>query len=134
VPTAPAGNDSATAPADAQITNILWEWQSVTDRQTGQVTTVPTPEVYTLVLYPDGTLAGIAECNSFSGEWSQDNGLIITLGATTMAACSETAMDQEYLALLGQVVAGGPDGQGGLALETAGGQQRMLFASGGPVQ
>ena len=29
-------------------------------------------------------------------------------------------MDQQYLELLGSVAAGGPDGEGGLALETAG--------------
>jgi hypothetical protein len=29
------------------------------------------------------------------------------------------------------VAAGGPDGQGNLALETPGGEQRMLFVNGG---
>jgi hypothetical protein len=31
-------------------------------------------------------------------------------------------------------VAGGPDGAGGLALENAGGEQRMLFQNGGPAK
>ena len=40
---------------------------------------------------------------------------------------------REYLQLLSSVAAGGPDGAGGLALETAGGEQRMLFKNGGPA-
>jgi hypothetical protein len=31
------------------------------------------------------------------------------------------------------VAAGGPDGAGNLALETDGGEQRMLFKNGGPA-
>jgi hypothetical protein len=48
-----------------------------------------------------------------------------------MAYCGETSLDQQYLTLLGSVAAGGPDGAGGFALETAGGEQRMLFKNGG---
>ena len=39
-----------------------------------------------------------------------------------------------YLQLLSSVAAGGPDGAGNLALETAGGAQRMLFKNGGAPQ
>ena len=48
-----------------------------------------------------------------------------------MAACPEGSLDQQYLQLLGEIVAGGPDGAGGLALETAGGEKRMEFKNGG---
>ena len=51
-----------------------------------------------------------------------------------MAYCGETSMDTQYLQLLGSVAAGGPDGQGGLALETAGGAQRMEFQNGGKAK
>jgi hypothetical protein len=50
-----------------------------------------------------------------------------------MAYCGESSLDQQYLQLLGSIAAGGPDGAGGLALETAGGEQRMLFKNGGPA-
>ena len=59
------------------------------------------------------------------------SGFTIKLGATTMAYCGDASLDQQYLALLSNVAAGGPDGQGNLALETAGGEQRMLFKNGG---
>jgi hypothetical protein len=40
-------------------------------------------------------------------------------------------LGRQDLALLGSVAAAGPYGAGGLALETMGGEQRMLFKNGG---
>jgi heat shock protein HslJ len=113
------------------IQNIVWQWQSVTDRPTGETTTVSNPQDYTITFRADGTLSGKADCNTFSGTYSQANGFEITLGATTMAACGDDSLDQQYLQLLDAIVAGGPDGQGNLALENAGGEKRMLFVNGG---
>jgi heat shock protein HslJ len=132
-----AGCSSGTAapeeatPPDNPIVGIEWRWLSVSNRSTNETTTVPDPQNYTIVFNDDGTLSGRADCNNFNGTYAQDNGLIITLGATTAAACGPDSLDQQYLSILGTVVAGGPDGAGGLALETAGGEQRMLFANGG---
>jgi len=105
----------------------------VTNQSTRQTTTVLNPQNYTITFYTDGSLTGKADCNSFTGTYSQQNGFTIKLGATTMAFCGEASLDQQYLQLLGNVAAGGPDGAGGLALETAGGEQRMLFKNGGPA-
>jgi heat shock protein HslJ len=113
------------------IQNIVWQWTTVTDQ--GKTTTISNPENYTIIFNPNGTVNGKADCNSFSGVYSQQNGFTITLGPTTMAFCGEASLDQQYLQLLGSVAAGGPDGAGGLALETAGGAQRMLFKNGGPA-
>ena len=120
------------APSNS-ITGIVWQWTSVTNQTTKETTTVPNPESYTITFHVDDTLTGKADCNSFSGAYSQQNGFTITLGATTMAFCGEASLDQQYLQLLGSVAAGGPDGAGNLALETAGGEQRMLFVNGGPA-
>jgi heat shock protein HslJ len=125
---------AACAPAAApsnSITGIVWQWTSVTNQTTKATTTVPAPENYTIIFNADGTLTGKADCNNFSGTYSQTNGFSIKLGASTMAYCGETSLDQQYLQLLSSVAAGGPDGAGGLALETAGGEQRMLFKNGG---
>jgi heat shock protein HslJ len=113
------------------IQDIIWQWVSVSNKTTGETTTVPDPENYTITFHVDGTLDGKADCNNFAGTYTQDNGLIIKLGPSTMAFCGEASLDQQYLTLLGSVVAGGPDGAGGLALENAGGEQRMLFKNGG---
>lgn len=125
--------NSANQATPDPIQNIIWQWESVTDQSTGTKTVVPDPEKYTLAFYSDGKLSGKADCNMFEGTYSQQNGFTITLGASTMAFCGETSLDQQYLGLLGSVAAGGPDGAGGFALETAGGEQRMLFKNGGPA-
>lgn len=113
------------------VQNILWQWESVTNQSTGAKTAVPSPENYTITFYPDGKLSGKADCNTFDGSYSQSNGFTIKLGASTQAYCGDASLDQQYLQLLGSVAAGGPDGAGGLALETPGGEQRMLFKNGG---
>jgi hypothetical protein len=51
-----------------------------------------------------------------------------------MAACDQGSMDQQFLNLLDDVAAGGPDGAGGLMLQTAGGAQKLLFSNGGAAQ
>ena len=130
---APPPRTATTAPAST-IQNIVWEWVSVTDQTAKSTTTVPNPQNYTITFRNDGTLSGKADCNSFTGTYSQENGFSIKLGAMTMAACVEGSLDQQYVKLLGEVAAGGPDGAGGLALETAGGAQRMLFKNGGAAQ
>ncbi len=112
------------------ITGIVWQWTSATDA--GKTTTVQNPENYTIIFNTDGTLTGKADCNTFNGAYSQANGgFTIKLGASTLAFCGEASLDQQYLQLLSNVAAGGPDGAGGLALETAGGAQRMMFKNGG---
>ena len=90
------------------IQGIVWQWTSVTNQTTKETTTVPNPENYTIIFNADGTLTGKADCNSFSGTYSQTNGFTITLGASTMAFCGEASLDQQYLALLSSVAAGGP--------------------------
>jgi len=109
------------------LTGVEWQWQSVTNQTTDETTTVPNPGNYTITFNDDGTFEGKADCNNISGSWSQENGFSITVGPSTMAFCGEASLDQQYLDLLNNVAAGGPDGSGGLALETAGGEQRMLF-------
>lgn len=103
----------------------------MSNQSTGDTTTVPNPQNYTVTFNEDGTLNGLADCNNFTGSYSQENGFTITLGASTLAFCGEASLDAQYMALLGSVAAGGPDGEGGLALETAGGEQRLLFQNGG---
>jgi len=129
--TAAACAPAATPTPSNTIQGIVWQWTSVANKSTQQTTTVPNPENYTIVFNADGTLNGKADCNTFTGTYSQQNGFSITLGASTMAFCGEGSLDQQYTQLLTSVAAGGPDGAGGLALETAGGEQRMSFKNGG---
>jgi len=129
---AACGPAATPAPADT-IQGIAWQWVSVTDQSTGETTSVPNPVKYTITFNADGTLYGQADCTTFNGSYSQENGLTI-LGASATAFCGVASLDQQYLGLLNGVAAGGPDGSGGLALETAGGEQRMLFKNGGAAK
>jgi len=120
-------------PADTPtgIDGIVWQWVSVTEQTTSSTEEVPNPELYTLVLNADGTLSGRADCNTYAGTYSQEVGLEISVDEVTEEECGADSLAQEYLDLLDQVVAGGPDGAGGLALETAGGAQRVMFRDSG---
>jgi heat shock protein HslJ len=125
-----AGCGSGTEPDSASgdsITGVVWEWVSVVNQDTNETTAVPNPENYTIEFNEDGTFTGTADCNQIAGTYSTESGFSITLGPSTLAFCGEASLDTTYLDLLSNVAAGGPDGTGGLALETAGGQQRMLF-------
>ncbi len=122
------------ASSENTITDIVWQWTSVITQSTQASLTVTNPENYTITFKQDGTLEGKADCNSFSGTYSQENGFTIKLGATTLMYCGDNSLDQQYLQLLGSVAAGGPDGTGNLALETAGGAQRMIFINGGAAK
>ena len=66
---APAAAPAATS--GNTITGIVWQWLSVTDQATMQTTIVPNPASYTIIFNVDGTATGKADCNSFTGTWSQ---------------------------------------------------------------
>jgi heat shock protein HslJ len=121
-----SGSESDSASGDS-ITGVVWQWETVTNQDTNEITTVPNPENYTIEFKEDGTFTGQADCNQIAGTYSTESGFSITLGPSTLAFCGEASLDTVYLDLLSNVAAGGPDGTGGLALETAGGQQRMRF-------
>lgn len=120
-------SEPLTEPASDSIVGIVWLWESVYNRETNETDTVPDPENYTIQFKEDGTFTGQADCNAISGTYSQENGFTITLGPSTLAFCGEASLDQVYLELLNNIVAGGPDGAGGLALETPAGENRMQF-------
>lgn len=119
------------------LTGITWQWVSVDSTRTGgEMTTVPNPENYTIVFNEDGTINGLADCNSFGGTYTQEESgaFDIELGATTAMACPEGSLDAQYLELLSNVASGGPDGAGGLAMTGAGGVDYMLFRNGGTAE
>jgi heat shock protein HslJ len=136
IPAVPTATVPVTAPPQTTnpIQGINWQWVSVTDQSTGQTSVVPNLQQYTISFTADGFVNGTADCNSYTGIYSQASELTITVTTMTMATCPEGSLEQQYLQLLGSVAGGGPDGSGNLALETAGGAQRMLFQNGGPAK
>ena len=134
VETAEAGSEgSETVAADPAFHGIEWQWYELSGTAVNPAKNIPNPENYTITFNPDGTFNGKADCNQIAGTYSRENGgFSITLGPSTQAACAEGSMDQEYLRLLGSVAAGGPSGDD-LALESAGGAERMVFRNSANV-
>ncbi len=141
----PSSSEANATSDPNKVTDIVWEWEALKTnsgevdeggRPIQETTAIPNPENYTLILREDGTFSGTADCNQISGTYSTESGYSFTIGPSTMAFCGEASLDQQYLDLLGRVVAGGPDGAGGFALETPAGGERMEFRNGGaaPVQ
>lgn len=120
-------------PTKDPVQEINWQWVNIYSKLTGQIVYVPDPAGYTIIFHADGTVSGQADCNTYRGTYSDENGLSIQITTSTRAVCAEGSLEQEYLDLLNNVVAGGPDGAGNLALENAGGEKRMLFRNGGPA-
>ncbi|MDX1436859.1 MAG: META domain-containing protein [Anaerolineales bacterium] len=115
------------------ITDIEWQWVSVTEAETRNVLDVPNPENYTIIFREDGTFNGMADCNVIQGTYNipEEGQIDIQLGPTTLAFCGEDSLDQQYLALLDSVAIGSPTRDRELALETGDGALRMLFQNGG---
>ena len=129
-----ASGNSATESTEFSLTGVNWRWESMTVRgaEGEDVTTVSDPSLYTVVVNEDGTLNGQADCNVYGGSYTTEQGGIqIALGPTTTAFCGDQSLDQVFLQSLSMVVAGGSDGTGKLALESGGGERRMIFADGG---
>jgi len=86
------------------ITDIQWEWTELVETEPASQSLVPTPELYTLLLKPDGTLNIQADCNMVGGSYTRDgNSLTIELGPSTMVYCGDQSLDQHYLELLSRV-------------------------------
>lgn len=89
---------------DASLESILdvtWQWTGVVETEPASQSVVPDPENYTITFREDGSAEIKADCNQVGGTYTQQgSALIITLGPSTMAACGEDSLDQQYLAFL----------------------------------
>ncbi len=125
------GFSVAIAGAQDDLTGVEWQWASMTDSATGEATTVATPGQYTLNFASDGTVSGRADCNNYTGAFTQNgDALDITLGAVTLVACEEGSMETTFRQMLDGVVAGARDGDT-LTLRTADDAQTMVFRQAG---
>jgi heat shock protein HslJ len=86
------------------ILDISWQWLELVETEPASQSIVPDPENYTLIFREDGIAEIKADCNQVGATYTQQgNALIITLGPSTMAACGEDSLDQQFLATLDQV-------------------------------
>jgi heat shock protein HslJ len=84
------------------LTGTTWQWVSLTDPVS--VTSVDDPSLYTILFNEDGTAAIQADCNSASATYTVEGSSIsLTLGPSTLAACSPDSLSQPFLAALENV-------------------------------
>ncbi len=114
------------------ILDISWQWTQLVETEPASQSVVPNPENYTLILRADGSAEIKADCNQVRGSYTQQgSALIITLGPSTLAACGEDSLDQQYIAALDQV---NTFGMLSGALQLAGETYTMAFRDGGSAQ
>ncbi len=112
-----------------EIIDISWQWTGAVESEPASQSVVPDPENYTLTFRADGSAEIKADCNQVGATYTQQgSALILTMGPSTMAACGEDSLDQQYLAFLDQVNSFGM--QGG-DLQLSGENFTMSFQDGG---
>ena len=111
------------------ILDITWQWKEMVETEPASQSVVPDPENYTIIFRADGSAEVKADCNQVRGTYTQQgSALIITLGPSTMAACGDDSLDQQFLSSLDQVNSFGMlAGQ----LKLAGDNFTMGFEDGG---
>jgi heat shock protein HslJ len=86
------------------ILDITWQWLDLVETEPASQSVVPDPENYTVIFRQDGSAEITADCNQVGATYTQQgSALIITLGPSTMAACGEDSLDQQFLASLDAV-------------------------------
>ena len=110
-PTAAAEEMKVQTVSIDEIQNINWQWASLTETSPASQSVIPDPENYTIVFLADNTVSIQADCNVVLGSYQVNaSELTIMLGPSTLAACGESSLDQQFLKWLGQVGSFGMDG------------------------
>jgi heat shock protein HslJ len=88
------------ASSGTSLTGNTWEWTASTTKTPASQSVVPNPQNYTIEFKTNQTFAAKADCNQVSGTWTSTsgNGLNITLGPSTLAACGPDSLSDAYLA------------------------------------
>ena len=96
------GGKSSSSGSD--ITGIVWQWSAMQETVPASQSVVPDPQNYTITFNTDGTASIKADCNQVTANYKIDGSIItITLGASTLMACSDASQDTIYLASLAKV-------------------------------
>ena len=92
------------AQSGTSLTGNSWEWTASTTTTPASQSVVPVPQNYTIEFKSDQTFEGKADCNQISGTWASTSGdgLTITLGPSTTAACGPDSLDSTYIEGLGK--------------------------------
>jgi heat shock protein HslJ len=97
------GGCASTAGGD--ITEGTWHLTSITSIHRQAIVPVEDMANYTLTFNDDGTFDAKADCNQVGGTYTivDESVLTMTLGPSTLAACGEESLGDDYVQLLGDV-------------------------------
>ena len=114
--------------ASTGFQNVTWKWTASTTTTPASQSVVPDPDNYTILFKPNQTFESKADCNQVSGQWATDtgNGLTITPGPSTMAACGPNSAAPLFVAGLSKTTNYVLDTSGNLVL-TLGTEGTMTF-------
>jgi heat shock protein HslJ len=105
-------------------TAVVWKWVGV---RGGDPVSVEMPGRYTLEFHADGRYSVRADCNSGSGAWSFEQGVLeLQPGPMTLASCGPETLDQRFLQLLSTVTSFATE-EGRLLLMLGDGASSMTF-------
>jgi heat shock protein HslJ len=115
-------------PSSGSLQNTTWKWSASTTTQPASQSVVPNPDNYTILFKPNQTFEAKADCNQVSGQYTTDtgNGLTITPGPSTLAACGPDSLGSQFVAGLGKTTNYVLDTSGNLVL-TLGTEGTMTF-------
>jgi heat shock protein HslJ len=101
-----AGCAASGAPGTT-LTGYAWQWTGSTTVSPASQSVVPDPQNDTIEFKTDQTFNGKADCNQISGTWSSTsgNGLTITVGPSTRAACGPNSLGDQFVTDLGKASA-----------------------------
>ena len=96
---------AACSGSSSSLSGKTWQLTALTHRVAGGFGGVPEAEQanYTIEFKSDGNYQAKADCNQVSGAYTTtaDGGLTIELGPTTLVACPEGSLSDQYIQALG---------------------------------
>jgi heat shock protein HslJ len=92
---------AACSGSSSGLTGKTWQLTEMTGRTAAGLGPLPAAELakYTIEFKSDGTYQAKADCNQTSGAYTttSDGGLTIQPGPTTLAACPEGSLSDQYI-------------------------------------
>ncbi|MCB0225273.1 MAG: META domain-containing protein, partial [Anaerolineae bacterium] len=96
-------SDSSDSSSSPELTGPVWAWQQ-TQMNNGDLFTPDDPGNYTVQFMADGTMSAQADCNQVGGSYTvnDDSQMTITLGPSTLVACPEGSLGDQFTQNLSQ--------------------------------
>jgi heat shock protein HslJ len=102
---------AACAEGTSGLVGPMWRWTNLTERAPLAHSEIDDPDRYTLTLADDGSFQAKADCNNVSGSFVTDGDEItLTPGPSTLVACPEGSLGDQFVSLLQTVSTFAVDG------------------------